>query len=392
MQQFLPRLLVLVCAFFIMDIAFGQAPANDDCANAIAVGVDTLVTFNTTEATTSGPAHADDCTSSGTTPDSTYKDIWYTFTATFDGLARWDLCGGTTGFDTKIFVYGPGTTCPPTDDDIVACNEDGGGSCDVVSQVDFEVTNGETYLLRLGGFGDGGPGESGPGDFTITEFIPSVPNDFCASAIQIGLVTGYMIDTNDATQDGPDHPDNPCFQFGDLGMGRDIWFTYTADFTGSVQWSTCDLINFDSRLAVYGPNATCPVTDEDLYACNDDGAGCTGFTSLLIFDVEEGNTYTLRLGGYNNAGGIGTFDLVEIIPPDPPANDLCDTPDESPFVIDRQSADDLDILFEGSTLNGGFDPETFEFPVCLSNQSGGEFSDVWYTFNSRSNTELEIPP
>lgn len=368
-----------------------QAPANDSCANAIVVMTDEMVSFNTTEATTDTITHANDCPSSGSTPDSTYQDVWYTWTADFDGLARWSLCG-LTNFDTKIFAYGPGASCPPIDADIAGCSEDGPTSTCPSSESEaiFEVVSGGTYLLRVGGYGDGSPGASGEGGFTIGLFEPDVENDFCVNAIAIGLVEDYEFSTSQASTDGPDHFDSPCFQFGSTTAGNDIWFTYTADFTGSVNWTTCDMINFDSRLAVYGPNATCPVGEEDLYDCNDDGPGCTGFSSDLIFDVEEGNTYLLRLGGFGGDAGSGTFNLVEIIPPTPPANDLCENASDTAFVISQQQADDLDIVFEGTTLNGSFNDDTFLFPQCLGNQSGGEFSDVWYSFNSLGNTELEL--
>lgn len=381
--------IVLVFSLGLLTSLQAQAPANDSCANAIVVMTDEVVSFSTVEATTDTVTHANDCVSSGTTPDSVYQDIWYTWTADFTGLAQWSLCG-VTNFDTKIFVYGPGASCLPSDDDIWACNEDGGDLCGTVSEVIFDVNEGETFLLRIGGFGDGSPGESGTGEFTIVEFIPSVPNDLCEDAIEIGLVEGYEFSTSEASTDGPDHPDNStCFGFGSATAGSDIWFTYTADFDGFVNWTTCDLINFDSRLVVYGPNVTCPVTPDDLYACNDDGPGCTGYNSDLTFSVQSGNTYLLRLGGYAGDAGTGTFDLVEIIPPDPPANNLCENANDEVYIITTQQADDLDVVFEGTTSNGTFEIDSFQFPVCLDNDSG-EFSDVWYSFNNLGNTELEI--
>jgi hypothetical protein len=389
MAKKLLRLSFTLAMTFGFITTFSQAPANDNCADAIAVSLDEQVSFSTEEATTDGPAHAANCTSSGATPDSTYKDIWYTFTSSITGQVRWNLCGLTI-FDTKIFVYGPDAPCQPTDDDILACNEDGGGACGVVSEVIFDVMEGETYLLRLGGYGDGPPGESGEGGFTLTEFIPAVPNDNCANAIAIGEVENYQFSTSDATTDGPDHPGNStCFGFGSITADRDIWFTYTADFTGSMEWTTCSTINFDSRLAVYGPNVSCPVSAADLYACNDDGAGCIGFSSLLIFEVEEGNTYLLRLGGYSGESGIGTFSLQAIIPPTPPANDLCADAEEI-YIIDTQTADDLDVVFEGTTIHATESSAPFQYPNCLGNQAGGEFATVWYRFNSLGNTEIEV--
>ncbi|MCB9304009.1 MAG: T9SS type A sorting domain-containing protein [Lewinellaceae bacterium] len=376
-------------SIFAVVLALGlyAQPANDNCADAEAVNIGTT-SFSTIGANTDGPAHPNNCTSTGSTPDSTYADIWYTFTPDFTGIAKWSLCG-TADFDTKIVVYTPGSACPPADEDLLACSEDGSSACGVTSEVTFDVTAGETYLLRLGGYGDGSPGESGSGTFTIEEVISTIPNDFCQNAEPIGLVEDYSFSTIGAITDGPDHPNNPCFGFGSITADADIWYSFTPDFSGFVEWSTCNTASLDSRLAVYGPNASCPVTDADLYSCNDDGQGCMGYTSLLNFEVEAGNTYLLRLGGYSGEQGQGTFSLREIVPPVPPANDLCSAT-ESAYVISFEQADLLEVFFEGTTVNGTFDDETFLYPECLTNQNGGEFSDVWYSFNTLGNTELEL--
>lgn len=364
-------------------------PANDNCEDAIAVTTGEQVAFTTIDATDDGPAHPG-CASAGSTPDSIFNDIWYAYTADFTGQAKWSMCG-TADYDTKIAVYMAGASCPATDADLLICNDDGPGACDVASEALFDVVSGETYLLRLGGYGDGGPGEEGSGSFSVTEFMPAVPNDDCSSAIAIGLVTDYQFSNIDATTDGPEHPGDPngCFGFNDPQAGSDIWFTFTPDFDGFVQWSTCSSISFDSRLVVYGPSVSCPVTADQLYACNDDGQGCAAFSSSVNFGVQAGQTYVLRLGGFGGDQGQGTFDLIEIEPPIPPVNDQCAEPDTA-FVMSAEQADNFEILFEGTTVNGTFSSSTFAYPQCLGNQSGGEFSDVWYTFNTLGNTDIEL--
>ena len=37
----------------------------------------------------------------------------------------------------------------------------------------------------------------------------------------------------------------------------------------------------------------------DLVGCNDDGAGCPSYSSLLEVPVQQGQTYRLRVGGWN---------------------------------------------------------------------------------------------
>ncbi len=377
----------LSCSFLLA----AQAPPNDNCADAIDVATNEVVSFNTTEATTDGPLHLDSpCPSSDN--DTLFRDIWYRFTPDFTGLADWTLCG-TADFDTKIAVYNAGATCPLEDGDLLTCNDDFGSCANNTSRIVFDVEAGQSYLLRLGGWGDTAPGEAGSGTFVIEEFVSSVANDFCSQAIDIGLVENYQFSNIDATTDGPLQPNNSaCFGFGDPNVQADIWFRFTSPITGSVEWTTCDQINFDSRLAVYGPNVGCTPTGDQLYACNDDGSGCSFYTSRVIFSVQEGDTYLLRLGGWNGDQGTGTFDLQEIIPPTPPSNDLCTTPD-SAWIVTAMMADDFEGQISGSNSNGTFDQDNFIFPnaQCFgTNTAGGEFSDVWYWINTYGNTELEI--
>ena len=376
--------------FSLTETIIDGAPDNDDCADAIAIGEVTDFGFSTIMATTDGNDHADNCPSGGSTPAVTYNDIWYNYTASFTGFVEWTMCG-TANFDTKIFVYVPGSTCAPGDDAVYACNEDSGTCANATSAVIFEVTAGETYLLRLGGYGDGAPGEMGTGTFTIAETTPPPPapdNDLCADAISVSLGETMFSNVN-AMTDGPEHPTAPCFAFGDDFVNADVWYSFTAPNTATIDWSTCNLAPFDTRLAVYNAGAVCPVGDADLLACNDDGLDdfsnpCDDFTSRLTFDATAGETYILRIGGYTEADqGMGTFSLTEIIPEDPPANDDCATSAQPAMVVTPDMADDLDGLNEGTTVAGTQDAGV---PPCINN---GELFDVWYSFNSGPDTILE---
>lgn len=339
--------------------------------------------FSTVGADTDGPFHPNSPCPGNSDLDSIYNDIWYLYTPTFSGNAFWTLCG-TADFDTKIAVYLPGAPCPPADGDLFVCNEDAGSCALSTSELIFSVNKGQSYLLRLGGFGDTSPGQEGTGTFSISEFVPAVANDFCSDAIPISVGEDQEVNTLGATTDGPPHPNNPCFQFNDNSVLNDVWYSFTPDFTGSVEWSTCNSVSFDTRLAVYNANVPCPVSDADLLACNDDGSGCSSFSSLVFFEVEEGNTYLLRLGGYQGETGTGTMDLTNTSPPDPPANNVCANAE----LIEVQDPDATDG-YEGTTIGATFDFTSFEYPTCLSNQAG-EFAEVWYRFNSEGYQQLEL--
>ena len=374
--------------FLITLPSYAQVPSNDNCANAIAIGDVEDEAFSNINATTDGPFHVNSpCPGTGPV-DSLYNDIWYLYTPAYNGHALWTLCGSA-DFDTKIAVYQVGTNCPPEDGDLLVCNEDARECAGSTSEILFPVDSAQSYLLRLAGFGEDTPGEEGTGTFSIKEFKATLDNDFCEDALEVFLGLGQAFTTTAASTDGPNHPNNACFGFGDITAQSDIWFVYTADFTGTVEWSTCDEVLFDSRLAVYGPNLSCPFKDEDLYACNDDGSGCNDYTSRLSFNVETGSQYYLRIGGFDGNTGSGTFDFRQIQTQTAPDNDLCENVREI-HIISPDAADNLDTFFLGSTINASFDQSNFHFPNCLENVSGGEFAEVWYRFNSLGNEEIEL--
>lgn len=126
-------------------------------------------------------------------------------------------------------------------------------------------------------------------------------NDDCSNAVEI-LFGNTTFSTVKATDDGPGLPAECNEGFGN-GFGSDIWFTLTADQSDGIVVSTCDTADFDTRLALY---TEC---DGDLIACSDDGAGCGGYTSRMTFDGIQGETYLLRVGGFDNERGTGTVSV-----------------------------------------------------------------------------------
>ncbi len=140
----------------------GSGGDNDDCADAISVAPGTH-DFSTIGATTDGPDQP------GTPCDqfeesNVNNDIWYEYTATCDGVTTLSTCG-TADYDTRLAVY-PGGQCPPTAGSLIICNDDFGDCSGFTSQLEWIVTEGTTYLLRIGGYDST---ESGEGTFDLTE-------------------------------------------------------------------------------------------------------------------------------------------------------------------------------------------------------------------------------
>ncbi len=110
---------------------------NDNCSNAEQISDVTNLAFDTSSATFDGPGHCMDG-----------PNIWYIYTATCTGNATVSLCGSS--YDTKLAVY-EGSGCNPSLNRLIQCNDD---SCGRQSEVTFDVTAGQQYLIEVGGFSD----------------------------------------------------------------------------------------------------------------------------------------------------------------------------------------------------------------------------------------------
>ena len=119
-----------------------QPPANDECANAIPLDCNTLVTGTTVNATLEVPAPAF-CGTGLTAPG-----VWYTV-AGFDGAMFATLCGST-AYDSKINVYTGSCgawVCVGGNDDNFSCT-----SNTASSRLDWTGSSANTYYILVQGF------------------------------------------------------------------------------------------------------------------------------------------------------------------------------------------------------------------------------------------------
>lgn len=130
-------------------------PANDDCADAIEVTYGTT-NFNTTGATTDGPDEPGGCNFNSYTQVG--SDIWFEFIPENNCLHTFSLCGS--GYDTKIAIYDGSVGCPNSAS-VITCDDD---FCATQSQVSFNPTTGNRYLIRIGG----NSGATGAGTLNIS--------------------------------------------------------------------------------------------------------------------------------------------------------------------------------------------------------------------------------
>ena len=174
-------------------------PANDFCADAMAVTEGTYVVDNF------------NATDDGVGTFNVHKNVWFCYTASDDGYAVIDLCP--VNWDTKMAVY-EGCNCDPLgdsvawndDDNEVICTEDYNQSA-----VEIAIANGQTYLIEVGNFGSGAT-IGGDLTLTITETACTPPaNDNCVDAV--------VIDSYPASGSGT------CFcASGGCAYPQDVWY------------------------------------------------------------------------------------------------------------------------------------------------------------------------
>ncbi len=129
-------------------------------------------------------------------------------------------------------------------------------------------------------------------------------NDNCADAQSVGL-GDHAFDTNGATTDGANPTDASCGAFG-ANFYNDVWFSFTAPAAGDFTASTCNQATFDTRIDILD------ACGGNLIACNDDGDGCAGFSSLVTFTATSGQNVLIRVGAYGAAGfGTGTLSITD---------------------------------------------------------------------------------
>jgi hypothetical protein len=118
---------------------------------------------------------------------------------------------------------------------------------------------------------------------------PTAPiNDLCANATAVGAGT-FVSETCSATRDGQTSCQGNT-------SAPDIWYVYTPTVDQTVTLNTFGS-SYDTMLSVH---SGCPGTGSNQINCNDD---CGSPDSCLNFSAVAGNSYWIRIGGFQNDSG-----------------------------------------------------------------------------------------
>ena len=145
------------------------------------------------------------------------------------------------------------------------------------------------------------------GDNTTCDatFCPGA-GDECKTA-NIAAHGANTYETITATPSSPEPDDGQCQgTYLNWDNSQDIWFAWEAEFSGNAYFTTCDYTSFDTSMVLYEGNCGNQVT------CNGDGEGgndCQSYYSAFEYNVTEGETYYIRIGGWQGATGSGTLTI-----------------------------------------------------------------------------------
>ncbi len=301
-------------------------PVNNDCAAAIATG-EATVNFNICAAyANQGYSCATDIAS-----------VWYRYTPTFTGNARFQTCAST--FDTTLQLFDQCNGSPL----VSGCNDDVGArglagigaTCGSTRSVisSFPVTAGVPFYVRVGAktFPSSTTGSATSGALTISQAPAPPANDLCANAIDVSgnSVTGntYAFNLNEATDDYTFGTDFCAASPAETTTAstRDVWFRLVAPCGGTYSISTCGSTDTNPMLHVMRDCFA-----NEILACRDNvGSGVSGCTSqqARIQNLTITGTVLIRVsqsgtGSPGTAATSGTGAII-ITGVDNPCNGAC---------------------------------------------------------------------
>ncbi|MBX3405314.1 MAG: hypothetical protein KF869_01015 [Phycisphaeraceae bacterium] len=246
----------------------GPHMAANDCIDAPFITEGTHG-FDTTGFSPGGPTT--------TCAGNTSANGWWVYFPSANGIVTITTCD-LASFDTTLAAFS-GTCAAPTQ---VACNDD---ACALQSRIIFSVAVGTPYLIRISAFS---AVTVGAGAINIQ--LDASGGSACLSAPIINEGGHAFFNTALET-------DITTCAFNDVATA---WFEYQATQSGTATVTTCGLAFFDTVLSAWTGCFGSQIV------CNDDACG---LQSTIAFPVLAGNSYWIRISGYDGASDFGGFHI-----------------------------------------------------------------------------------
>lgn len=136
----------------------------------------------------------------------------------------------------------------------------------------------------------------------------TVPGDECSTALEV--VEGENpFDTTNMTPSDPQPDDSMCATtYLDWDNSNDVWLYWVAPSDGAVTFTTCDPDSYDTSMVLY--EGSC----DNQVACNGDAdPPCANWHSEIAgYPTIAGETYYIRMGGWQADSGPGTLNITLI--------------------------------------------------------------------------------
>ena len=315
--------------------------AGDECDEAIEVTTGSAL-FDTTFMSPSLPLPNEALCPDSNLEWNNSKDVWYSFSPPSSGFYAFSLCDSDS-FDTSMVLYEGNCSTQ------VACNGDAEDqdleNCqEYYSEIEYFVTPGTTYYIRIGGW----YGQSGQGTLSIFELPPAMPgaccfaNGSCADEVsfeecdafggtfmgseslcikaeciiiegdecdEAGIVTigQNLFSTVYATPSEPEPSESMCQDsYFEWENSPDIWLRWLSPDSGTAFFTTCDTLSFDTSMVLYEGDCSSQV------ACNGDAVAstsCQNYHSEIEYQVAANTYYYIRIGGWQGTVGDGTLTI-----------------------------------------------------------------------------------
>ncbi len=331
------------------------APANDNCAGAIAFptipttgACATLTNQSTTSASNSNVTPTGACTTNTGTPD---DDIWFSFVASSTSQV---LSGTYVSGATDVYWQVFSSSCGATMTSVLCTDNNSGGLI-------TGLTIGNTYYVRLY--------TNAIGAITTQNICISAPlvNDNCSGATAFPAIptngscaTLTNQSTAGATNSGVT-PTGSCTTNSGT-PDDDVWFSFVA--TNAVHILTGSYVSGVSDVYWQVFSSACGSSMTSIL-CTDNNSGGT-LTGLTI-----GNTYYIRL--YTWGSGSNTTQNICIA--GPPPNNNCSGAIAFPTIPTTGACATLSNQTTAGSSNSSVTPTG----VCTSNL-GSPDDDVWFSF------------
>ena len=251
--------------------------------------------------------------------------VWYTFTSDGFTTTTVSLCGGGTLSDSKLDVY---SDCSGTQ---VGYNDDGGGDCVYLSEIEFTDLAAGEYKVKAYGYS-----ASSAGTFTLT--ITGSNDDPCAALPDTQEPNNTSATATDATAGGT--------YTASLCPTTDLdYYMVTAEAGGTISLETNEITSSsygtDTYLRLYD------ATGSQL-AYNDDGGD--GYTSLISYAVTTAGNYYFEVSVASYSAG-DVFDYSAVV-----VNEAAPTyfPSYTVYRDGVSIATDVDVeAYQDSSLTNG---------------------------------------